>query len=337
MRQKVLVGLSGGVDSAYCCHLLREMGYEPVGAFLRFHSLSDPAPALALAERLGMECVVEDVSEVFEQRVIGDFLSSYPKGRTPNPCAVCNRFAKIPGLIACADALGIEKIATGHYVRLCPTEEGTQIYMAEDKSRDQSYFLWDVPQEALSRMITPLWQVIKKQIPPQYGEMVCAGESRELCFAETGYVEYLRSRGIQCPEGEFVDSSGRVLGRHGGIQRYTVGQRKGLDIALGRRCYVLAIEPENNRVVLGFEEEACCHAFTAKQLRFAGTKPFSEQRELTVKVRYGARPVPVKVHVEGDVCRGEFLLPQKPVAPGQSAVFYEGERLLFGGVIEESE
>ncbi len=337
MKEKVLVGLSGGLDSAYCCELLREQGYEPVGVFLRFHSLSDPAPALALAKRLKIECAVEDVRDSFERWVIGDFLSSYPKGRTPNPCAVCNRYAKIPGLIACADAEGIRLVATGHYVDLRPGEQGMQIHMAKDKSRDQSYFLWDVPQEYLQRMITPLAQVIKKQIPARCGEMVCAGESRELCFAESGYEEYLRGRGVACPAGEFVDSSGRVLGRHGGIHRYTVGQRKGLEIALGRRCYVLAIQPESNRVVLGFEEEAKCRAFTADRIRFVGEPPFEGERELTVKVRYGACPTPVRVRVEGRRCRGEFLQEQKPVAPGQSAVFYQGERLLFGAVIEDSE
>jgi tRNA U34 2-thiouridine synthase MnmA/TrmU len=152
-------------------------------------------------------------------------------------------------------------------VDLRPTESGTQIYMAKDKSRDQSYFLWDVEQEALSRMITPLAGVIKKEIPTPWGEMICAGESRELCFAQGGYEEYLRERGVSCPPGDFVDRSGRVLGRHSGIHRYTVGQRKSLDIALGRRCYVLAILPQSNRVVLGFEEEAKCSAFTVDGAR----------------------------------------------------------------------
>lgn len=338
MKEQVLVGLSGGLDSAYCCELLREQGFDPVGVFLRFHALSDPAPALALARGLGMECTVEDVSEVFEERVIGDFLSSYSQGRTPNPCAVCNRYAKIPGLISCADRRGIRRIATGHYVDLRPTESGTQIYMAKDKSRDQSYFLWDVADEALSRMITPLAGVIKKEIPSRWGAMICAGESRELCFAQGSYEEYLKERGVACPPGDFVDRSGRVLGRHSGIHRYTVGQRKGLDIALGRRCYVLAILPQSNRVVLGFEEEAQCSAFTASRLHFVGGGLSSEgEKELTVKVRYGARPTPVKVRWENGCCRAQFSEAQKPVAPGQSAVFYEGERLVFGGVIEESE
>lgn len=337
MKPKVLVGLSGGLDSAYCCELLREQGYEPVGVFLRFHALSDPAPALALAKSLGIACHVEDVSEVFRREVIGDFVAAYTAGRTPNPCAVCNRHAKIPGLVRCADQMGIASVATGHYVDLRHGSEGPQIFMAKDKSRDQSYFLWDVKKEHLSRLITPLARVIKKEIPPRYSQMICAGESRELCFAQGGYEDYLREQGIACPPGNFVDSSGRVLGRHGGIHRYTVGQRKGLEIALGQRCYVLAIRPESNEVVLGFEQEAKCRGFAVSHLRFALEEKDLAQRELTVKVRYGARPTPVRVKLLGDRCQAEFLTEQKPVAPGQSAVFYEGERLVFGGVIEERE
>ncbi len=336
MKEKILVGLSGGLDSAYTCRLLQEQGYSCVGAFLRFHALSDPAPALDLARRLGIECVVEDLREEFERFVIGDFLSSYPRGRTPNPCAVCNKRAKLPGLLRCADGLGIEKIATGHYVALSREGEITRVHMAKDRSRDQSYFLWDVPQSVLSRMVAPMAQVIKKEIPSSYQEMICAGESRELCFAQEGYADYLLRRGVPAVPGDFVDQKGKVLGRHNGIFRYTVGQRKGLDIALGQRCYVLRIEPETHRVVLGFEEEAVCRGFVCRNLNFVSQAPFEGERELLVKVRYGARPVKACVKICGDECRAEFEQIQKPVAPGQSAVFYDGDCLVLGGVIEES-
>lgn len=336
MNKKVLVGLSGGLDSAYACRLLQEQGYECVGASLLFHSLSDPAPALALAQRLGISCVVEDQTEAFEEHVIRNFVAEYSRGRTPNPCAVCNKHAKLSGLIACADRLGIEKIATGHYVALSSREGRTELRMAADLSRDQSYFLWDVPQKVFGRMLTPLSKVIKKEIPSSVRSMICAGESRELCFAEGSYVEALLERGISAPAGDFVDTEGRVLGRHSGIFRYTVGQRKGLEIALGRRCYVLKIEPESNRVVLGFEEEAECRGFSCGKLNFVSEPPFEGRRELLVKVRYGARPVRVTAEVCGGVCRATFEEAQKPVAPGQSAVFYEDDRLIFGGVIEES-
>ena len=336
MKETVLVGLSGGLDSAYTCRLLQEQGYSCVGAFLQFHSLSDPAPALSLAKGLGIECIVEDLREEFERFVIGDFLFSYPQGRTPNPCAVCNKHAKLPGLIRCADRLGIRSVATGHYVCLESEKERTVVRMAKDRSRDQSYFLWDVPQSVLGRMIAPMAQVVKKEIPSSCRDMVCAGESRELCFAKESYVDYLLGRGISAVPGDFVDSRGKVLGRHKGILRYTVGQRKGLDIALGQRCYVLAIDPKTNRVVLGFEDEAVCGGFSCQGLHFVSEAPFQGERELWVKVRYGARPQKVKVAVENGVCRAEFDCVQRPVAPGQSAVFYDGDRLVMGGVIEES-
>jgi tRNA-specific 2-thiouridylase len=333
MTKKVLLGMSGGLDSAYSCRLLMEQGYEVVGAFGRFHGLADPESAQRLGRELGIRVEICDYSQVFEKKVIGDLVNSYSAGLTPNPCAMCNKYAKFPSLADAADRLGIELIATGHYARLKKTGERVGVSVAADKSRDQSYFLWKLGQDVLKRLIFPLAEVIKKEIPEDMREKVAAKESRELCFCEGSYVDFLRSRGIGGREGNFIDKEGKVLGRHGGIYRYTVGQRKGLDIALGRRVYVLDIDPSENTVTLGFDEDGYCKGFLCDGLNFVSDAPFEGEDRLLVKVRYGAKPVFVNVKVENGQCRAEFDEPQRLAAPGQSAVFYRGEDLSFGGDI----
>lgn len=337
MSREILVGLSGGLDSLYTCHLLTQQGYRPVGAFLRFHPHSDPAPARALAQCLGIPLHVVDVQERFEQSVLADFVAAYANGRTPNPCAVCNAAAKLPGLAECADGLGIGPIATGHYVQIENTPQRVQLRQAADLSRDQSYFLWNVSQELLGRLVTPMASVIKKQIPQELSQSVGAPESREICFVtQQSYTQWLAQQGLEAVPGDFVDTQGRVLGTHRGVYHYTVGQRKGLEVAAGQRLYVLSIDPKENRVVLGDLEQAQCRGFLARQVNFVSAAPFTGTRTLRVKPRYGSPGITATVTVEPDGFRVEFSQPQRPVAPGQSAVCYDNDTLLFGGVIEKS-
>ncbi|MBE6591181.1 MAG: tRNA 2-thiouridine(34) synthase MnmA [Ruminococcaceae bacterium] len=334
MKEKVLLGMSGGLDSAYSCKLLIDSGYEVVGAFGKFHSMSEPEEALRLGKEMGIRVKICDYSSDFEKTVVADLVSSYLNGRTPNPCAMCNKFAKFPSLIKTADSLGIERIATGHYARLERRNGRMAVLVAADKSRDQSYFLWKLGQDVLNRLIFPLAEVIKKDIPSDMRERVTSKESRELCFCEGSYVDFLSSRGIGGREGDFIDKEGKVLGRHSGIYRYTVGQRKGLDIALGRRAYVLDIDPEKNTVMLGFDEDSFCKGFLCDGLNFVSDAPFEGEDRLFVKVRYGAKAVAARVTVENGQCRAVFDEPQKLAAPGQSAVFYREDSLSFGGDIK---
>ena len=354
-RKKVLVAMSGGVDSSATCLMLQEQGYEVLGMTMRVYDLpgqfkdgsDEPehiVSARELAQQLGIEHVVADVREAFRQSIVEYFLEEYKHGRTPNPCVRCNRDFKFRLMKEWADRLGCEYMATGHYVRTEKAENGSvYLVMGDDIRKDQTYFLWRVPQETLQRCIFPLGTMQKPEVRAYLdakGFTVRArqSESMEVCFIAGDYRDFIRE---QCPElaaqvqgGYYVNATGQKLGTHDGVPFYTVGQRKGLGIALGKPAYVLRLNAEKNTIVLGEEEELLQQVFFCNDENLVDEQEFFASSALTVRVRYHSQPVACQVTRLED---GRLLVrtaePVSAITPGQSAVFYVGNRLVGGAVI----
>ena len=340
--KRVLVGLSGGVDSAAAALFLREAGYEVVGAFFFFHPGADPSGARIVAEKLAIPLVEKDYIKTFRERVIADFIEQYKNGKTPNPCAYCNRFMKFAALCETADALGIRPVATGHYARVLQKNGRTQLFEGSDKKKDQSYFLWRLTQEQLSRIVLPLEGKHKSDIKQRVENAGVFSsekkESQEICFIPgDDYSSFLESvehfpANSVWKTGQFVDESGHVLGKHQGIIRYTMGQRKRLGIALGQRAFVKKVNAKTGDVTVSFEPP-CQINCSIHSINFVSAPPFEGVCTCTVRTRYRTVPVGCNVRIQAD--RAEVVLDTPAsVCPGQSAVFYEGDKLLFGGICE---
>ncbi len=355
MKQRVLVAMSGGVDSSAVCLMLQEQGYEVVGMTMRVYDLprqftsdSDQPDfirsARELAERLNIEHHVADVREEFDRSIVRYFVEEYTSGRTPNPCVRCNRDFKFRLMAEWADRLQCSCMATGHYVRTEQCADGnTYLLMGDDVRKDQSYFLWRVPQDTLRRCLFPLGNMEKAQVRAyldQKGFAVRArqSESMEVCFVEGDYRDFLRQQhpelAAQVAGGRYVNALGQTLGHHQGVPFYTIGQRKGLGIALGKPAYVVRLNPDKNTIVLGDEAELAVNAFFAEDSQLVNEQDFMASTQLSVRIRYHSNPVACRVERLAD---GRLLVRTKQcvsaVTPGQSAVFYEGQRLVGGAVI----
>ena len=341
-NKKILLGMSGGIDSTYAVVKLRSLGYEPVGAVLKMSEHTDVDAAKRAASSLGVELHVVDCRDEFENIVVGNFVSEYLRARTPNPCIVCNREVKFKKLCECAKSLGIDKICTGHYASVLQSPETGRYYIArgKDARKDQSYVLWRLSQEELSMLFFPLADDVKTEVKQISKEMALPSaelkESQEICFIpsndHTAFIEDLLGKKI--PEGYFIDKEGRVLGRHKGVVRYTVGQRKGLGISLGRHVFVTSIDPVENTVTLGDECDLFTSEFYADDLVFQKREyaPYSSAN-LLVKIRYAAPPVPCTVYFGEKEARVVTEAPVRAITPGQSAVFYDDDGVVFGGFI----
>lgn len=353
-KKRVMVAMSGGIDSSAVCLMLQDAGYDVLGMTMRVWDLprqfdaDDDTPrfireAQALAQRLGIKHHVVDVRDAFRQSVVRYFCDEYANGRTPNPCVRCNRDFKFRILREQADANGCEFMATGHYVRTETLNGHTYLLTGDDARKDQSYFLWRVPESTLQRCLFPLGGLHKDQVRnylKQKGfELVARqGESMEVCFVEGDYRDFLRA---QCPDlearvdgGAYVDETGRRLGLHRGVPFYTVGQRKGLGIALGHPAYVLRLNAEKNTIVLGEEQALQTSCFFVEDWQAVCEPRFFEEEHLSVRIRYHSNSMPCRVKRLDD---GRLLVrtlePVSAVTPGQSAVFYVGNRLVAGSVI----
>lgn len=354
-REKVLVAMSGGVDSSAVCLLLQDQGYEVVGMTMRvwdlpqqFASPDQAQPdfiqsAQELAQRLGIEHHVVDVREEFRHTIVQNFLDEYRGGRTPNPCVLCNRKFKFRLLAEMADRLGCQWMATGHYVQVEEKGDFAYLLMGDDVRKDQSYFLWRVPQQTLKRCLFPLGKMGKPEVRKYLDEKGFAlrakqSESMEVCFVERDYRDFLRQQlpdlAEQVKGGAYVDAGGKKLGEHLGVPFYTVGQRKGLGIALGAPAYVLRLNPEKNTIVLGSEEELKTTFLLTETPEVVDEQEFFSAHDLTVRIRYHSNPVACRVRRLDD---GRMLVETaeqvSAVTPGQSAVFYIGNRLIGGAYI----
>ena len=323
--------------------ILMEQGHEVEGAVLLMTDHSTPAEAEVSAREVGIPLHVIDCREEFQRVVIGDFLDEYRRGRTPSPCTVCNRNVKMNYLHRYAVENGFDGYATGHYCKIVQGENGRFApQLAKDLRKDQTYMLWRMTQEQLSTLHTPLADRMKAELRAEAAELgltaAGAGESQDTCFIPEGMTcrDYLTAHIGEDLSGNFVDADGKALGKHLGIQYYTVGQRKGLGIALGKPAFVTRIDPAAKTVTLRFAEDTFAKKITVSNLNFVGDEPRTEgELKRLVKIRYAAPPVPATIRFEGDCATVEFDSPVRTPAPGQSAVFYDGDRLALGGVIEE--
>jgi tRNA-specific 2-thiouridylase len=354
-RDRVVVAMSGGVDSSVAAAMLTEQGAEAIGVTMRLSesgsrccSLEDADDARRVAERLGIRFYVANYAEAFGREVIDPFVDAYLAGRTPIPCVACNKSFKFDHLLERAKVFGAKRVATGHYARVTHDPESGQarLYRSLDREKDQSYFLFPLDQEQLRSASFPIGEMSKHQVRERARALGLGTaekpESQEICFVPDGdyakVVERLRPQAAKL-KGEIVDEAGQVLGTHRGVHRFTVGQRHGLGISANRRLYVVRLDPREQKVVVGDVEALDCGGATVAQVNWiAGVPPIGTQR-VRVQVRHRHQAVLAQVDaVEGDRATIRFEEPVRAVAPGQAAVFYDAEcdeEVIGGGWLVE--
>ncbi len=344
MKKRVLIAMSGGVDSSAAALLLQRQGYECAGATLSLCG-NETDGARAVCEGLGMPFYVFDERERFTHEVMERFVSEYCAGRTPNPCIDCNRCLKFGAFLDRALGMGFDYIATGHYARVDYDEAGGRyrLLRGESRAKDQSYVLYQLTQRQLSHLLLPVGGFEKPEIRERAAEAGLANahqaDSQDICFIPDGdYVRFLREFGGAAPRpGDFVDGTGRVLGHHRGLVCYTAGQRKGLGVSADRPLYVISKNAENNTVLLGDNEELFSPALLASRVNWiAGETPAGAVR-CTAKTRYSQKECEAVVTpLENGGAHVELLTPQRAVTAGQAVVFYNGDEVLGGGTIEQA-
>jgi tRNA-uridine 2-sulfurtransferase len=355
-RNRVLIAMSGGVDSSVAAALLVEQGHEVVGVTMKTFCYSGTPvnsktccgldgilDARAVAEKLGIAHYVFDMEEAFTRSVIDDFVTEYAAGRTPNPCVRCNSNTKIPDLLARGRRLGCDVIATGHYARSEPAGNGRRrILRGLDRAKDQAYFLWGVPAEVVPQLRFPVGELSKAEVRTRARALGLSTadkpESQEICFVPVGrYDDFLAQRlgpdHAALSPGALVTPAGAVVGEHGGYARYTVGQRKGLGGGRGRALYVLGVVPERNEVVVGDASELLRDQVMIGDLNWLDRRPTVGER-VQLQIRHRARGVDAVVeHGDDDIVRLRLAEPQRAVTPGQSGAVFRGEALIGGGRI----
>ena len=353
---RALIAMSGGVDSGVAAFLMREAGFDCIGVTMKLYanadigvsddrtccSLDDVEDARSIAYRLGMNHYVFNFADRFDECVIRKFIESYENGATPNPCIDCNRYLKFDMLYRRGVELGCEYIATGHYARVDFDEKTGRFLLkkALDASKDQSYVLYHLTQEELRHTRFPLGELTKPQvreIAERQGFLNAhKRDSQDICFVPDGrYAEFIETRtGKTYPEGDFVDADGNVLGRHRGIIRYTVGQRKGLGLSFPQPMYVKSVDPAANTVTLSENAGLFTDTLTARDINLISVAHIDAPMRVTAKVRYrhAAQPATVS-QLDGDTLRVVFDEPQRAITRGQSVVMYDGDTVVGGGTI----
>ena len=343
---RVLLGMSGGVDSSVAAALLLRAGHEVIGATLVMHDIHerDAAAAKTVADAVGIEHVTVDMRLDFEKYVLSPFVSEYEKGRTPNPCVLCNGYIKFPALLRTADSLGCDFIATGHYAAIGQRDGHPVITAATDKAKDQSYFLCMLGEDILSRLLFPLSGMTKPEIRAIAEELglpsASSPDSQDICFIkDISCADFVAGRSKNPPvPGDFTDTDGKILGKHKGITAYTIGQRKGLGIASTSPLYVSHIDAESGNVILCREDGLYRTRVRVEACRYFTGKLPSEPFTASVSLRYTKKPGLARVTaISNTEVLIEFNEPQRAPAPGQCAVFFDGDDLLGGGIIASSE
>jgi tRNA-uridine 2-sulfurtransferase len=346
----VVVALSGGVDSATAAGLLVEAGQRVVGITMRLYDAAgtsasiggrccgprDVEDARRVAAHLGIPFYVADYADEFRARVMDDFVDEYARGRTPNPCVRCNQHIKFTPLLKRARALGAGALATGHYARIVDGPDGPRLRRARDPQKDQSYFLFNMPREALPFVRFPLGELTKDEVRAHARRLGLPNcdkpESQEICFVPDG--DYAGFVARHAPPGsvsggEIVDASGRVLGNHDGVHHFTVGQRRGLGVAAPEPVYVVSVDALTRRVTVGGAAELDRKRITVVDAEWSGPLP----ERAAVQIRYRHRAQPATLRPLGETVDVEFDAPERAPAPGQAAVFYDGDVVLGGGFI----
>ena len=348
-KNKIAVALSGGIDSAFAAYILKSQGFEIFGITVKTYDCANFHLQLEsvkkIAEKLAIEYVILDLKKFFESTIIDPFCKNYLKGITPNPCVECNRIIKFGTVWEKAKELGADNIATGHYVRLIKPENNDYFKLKKglDENKDQSYFLWKLTQEQLKIIKLPLGDYTKEEVKNEvrtvFSHLNNMEESQEICFmGKKSIQEFLYERYREkdlIKQGPVLNTEGAIIGRHKGYIFYTVGQRKGLGISHSKPLYIKEIIPETNTIVLGEENEIYSDSFYVKDINFiSGNKPGGIFKPST-KIRYNSPELPSKIRVlKGNRAFVKTDIPQKAVTPGQSAVFYNSDLMIGGGIIE---
>ncbi len=359
---KVLVAMSGGIDSTVVALMLHEQGYEVIGITMKTWDYASSGgskketgccnldsfnDARAAAVHHGFPHYILDIREEFGGFVVENFVDEYLAGRTPNPCVMCNTHIKWRALLKRANAMDCEFIATGHYAKVREENGRHLISKGIDETKDQSYVLWGLQQDLLSRTLLPLGGYRKTAIRQMahdfgYPELAKKSESYEICFVPDNDYRGFLKRNVEGLEermkgGTFVDKHGKILGQHKGYPFYTIGQRKGLDIALGKPAFVTAIDPNTNTVVLGDEEDLMKKEMDVAKMNYIKYSGINDGMEATIRIRYKDMGSAGTLHNNGNGIRVSFYENAKGIAPGQSAVFYEGDDVICGGIIQRTE
>lgn len=351
------VAMSGGMDSSLAAALLVEQGHEVVGVTLKLPSVrsesekdsekprcavSSVTRARRVAHALGISHLVIDAESEFRDNVVQPFRDAYLNGRTPNPCVQCNARIKFGFLLEKVRSLGCDVLATGHYVRSAWDEDRrrTLLLRGVDPVKDQSYFMWRLSQDQLRSVVFPLGGMTKDEVRAEIrARELPVGrtpESQDVCFVPRGdYVSWLESQ-VADGEGEglILDTSGRVLGKHRGFYRYTVGQRRGLGVAVGRPQYVIRIDPADHSVIVGDNEDLCAQTLVAQDVNLISVEAISSTTAVSAKIRYQHDPSPALIEFAGEDVVVRFEQSQRAITPGQSVVFYRDDEVLGGGIIQ---
>ena len=356
VKKKVVVGMSGGVDSSVAACLLKEQGYEVIGVTMQIWQdedrtvieenggccgLSAVEDARRVASILDIPYYVMNFKDIFKEKVIRYFVDDYIHGRTPNPCIACNRYVKWEALLRRSMEIGADYIATGHYARIEQLSNGRMaVRNSVTAAKDQTYALYNLTQEQLRHTMMPVGDYTKDEIRAIAAKrgLAVAGkpDSQEICFVpDNDYGSFIeKNTDMPLSPGNYVDKNGRILGRHRGIIHYTVGQRKGLNLSMGHPVFVTEIRPETNEVVIGEAEDVFTDTVYCNQLNYMALSDFDERKELLGKIRYGHRGESCTVKKIGrDLLECRFLKPVRAVTPGQALVLYDGEYVAGGGTI----